>query len=166
MLDRFGRVATRGWQLAVKVATSSNAQAAAKHYALQVGATVTVMGVKKAANMAEEKIRDLKDRGSLSSKAAAVASGVVRATSAGVSVTAAVVSNAAAGVIGGNELVRLVDAVRDAVRNPAASAQDDLKKPAGDQPQPELKVTSDAASLPATLSPADGVVVNSKEAAR
>jgi len=167
MFDWFvGRVATRGWQLAVRVATSPGAQAAAKQYALQVGAAVTAIGVRKAAGMVEEKIEELKDRGSLSPKAAAAASGVVRTASAGVSVMAAVVGNAAGSVIGGNELVRLVDAVRDAVRSPAATAQADPKNTADDQHQLKLegKATSDAASVRAAFEPTDRGVANSKEA--
>ena len=170
MFDRFvGRVATRGWQLAVRVATSASAQAAAKQYALQVGAAVAAMGAKKAADMAENKIEKLEDRGTLSSKAAAVASGVVRVTSAGVSVMAAVVSNAAVGVIGGNELVRLIHAVRHAARNPATTAQADLKNTAADSHKPELEgkaATFDGASVRAALLPADpDIVVKPNEVA-
>jgi hypothetical protein len=143
MFDQIvGQMATRGWRLAVRVATSPGTQAAAKRYALQVGVAVTAMGVRKAADIVEEKIEELEGRGSLSPKAAAVASGVVRVTSAGVSVTAAVVNNAAGAVIGGDELVRLVDAVRDATRDTGATALPSLKNPT-DDPHAELKNTAD-----------------------
>jgi hypothetical protein len=129
MFGPLGHVATRGLRLAVRVATIPSPQAAAKRYALQVGAAVTAMGVRKAADLAEEKIEELADQGSLSPKTAAVASGLVRATSAGVSVTAAVVSNAAGSVIGGNELVRLIDAIHDATRNPATAQAENIADP-------------------------------------
>ena len=94
MFDQFvGQAATRGWQFVVRLATSPSAQAAAKRYALQAGAAVTAMGAKKAADLAEDKIEELADRGSLSPKAAAVASGVVRVTSFGISATVAAISS-------------------------------------------------------------------------
>lgn len=143
MFDQFvGQVASRGWRLAVRVAASPGPQAAAKRYALQVGAAVTAVVVRKAAGVAEEKIEELQERGSLSPTAAAVATGVVRATSAGVTVTAAVVGNAAATVIGGDELVRLINAVREATRDSTATAQPDLKSTA-DGPRAELESTAD-----------------------
>lgn len=133
MFDQFvGQVATRGWKLALRVAAAPGAQATAKRYALQVGAAVTAVVVRKAADMAEEKIEELQDRGSLSPTAATVATGVVRATRTGVTVTAAVVGNTAATVIGGDELVRLINAVREAARDSTATAPPDLKSTADD----------------------------------
>jgi hypothetical protein len=163
MFGQLRQVATRGLRVAVRVAASPGPQASAKRYALQVGAAVTAMGVRKAADLAEEKIEELETRGSLSPKAAAVASGLVRATSAGVSVTAAVVSNTAGSVIGGNELVRLVDAVRDAARNPA-TAQTDLKSIADDPQKGELatRPIPDAASVPEHTRSHQPIVVNPK----
>jgi hypothetical protein len=168
MFDRLGKVATRGLQLAVKVATSPSTQAAAKQYALQMGAAVTAVAVRKAADMVEGKIEELEDRGSLSPKTAAAAAGVVRATSTGVTVTAAVVGNAAGTVIGANELVRFVETVRDAIRNPATTPQPALENAANDPPKPELRdtATPGQVSTPAALPAADGdAVVKPKEAA-
>lgn len=152
MFDRLGRVATRGLQLAVRVATSPSTQAAAKQYALQVGAAVTAVAVRKAADAVEGKIEDLEDRGTLSPKTAAVAAGVVRATSTGVTVTAAVVGNAAGTVIGANELVRFVETVRDVILNPVTTSPPDLENAANDAPKPEL--TDTITTTPNTTAPA------------
>jgi hypothetical protein len=123
MFDQFvGQVATRGWQLVVKAATSPGTQAAVKRYALQAGAAVTAIGAKKAADMAEGKIEELADRGNLSPKAAAVASGVVRAARFGITITAAAVGT----VLEANEPVRRDEAVRGAAGKPATTAQPPL----------------------------------------
>ncbi|MGH4011654.1 MAG: hypothetical protein ACRDTH_26400, partial [Pseudonocardiaceae bacterium] len=86
--------------------------------------------VRKAADMAEDKIEELEARGSLSPKAAAVTSGAVRVANVGASVAAAAVSSAAGSAIKGDESVRLVDAVRGAARNPAATARTYLENTA------------------------------------
>jgi hypothetical protein len=180
MFDQIAGQAARGWRLAVRVATSPGTQATAKRYALQVGAAATAVVVRKAAGLVEEKIEELQDQGSLSPTAAAVVTGVVRATSTGVSVTAAVVGNAAATVIGGDELVRLIEAVRDAARDAArdsdralpdleSTAEDahaDLKNTADDQHKGQLegKLASGVTSMREGTRPEDQAQQPAQEA--
>lgn len=132
MFDQLIRqVVTWGWH---KVASSPSTQAAVKQYALQAGATVAAMGMRKAADMAEDKIEELEERGSLSPKAAAVASGAVRVANVGSSVAVAAVCSASGSAIDEavkcQESVRMVDAVRGAARNPAATSRTYLENTA------------------------------------
>jgi len=130
MIQKFGPLISRGIDLAIRAATGP----AAKRMTIQAGTMATAHGVRKVAEVAEDKIDELEARGSISSKTASVATGAVRVARVSGEIAVSAVGSAAGSAIPDNGSAGMADAVRDTVKNPRATARTYVKNTADLEP--------------------------------